>query len=111
MGVSAPPAGGPLEFMDIDILGLLPMIATGSQYVVIIPDRLSKLTGVILTAKVNSKQVGTILLNNWVMPYGIPLYGLPDNGPEFVSKFFTTIFLFPGEAYQNSLSSVDKWED
>lgn len=43
-----------------------------NQHVVIIPSRLFKLTQTSLNAKIDSTQIETIFLNNWVMQYGIP---------------------------------------
>lgn len=54
----------------------------------------------------NAKSV----LNNWDMPYWIPSYVLPDNGPEFASKFFTAFCLSRGkEAHHYSLLAADEW--
>lgn len=46
--------------------------------------------------ELNSTQKARIILNNWVMSYGIFSYELTDNGPLFVIKILTTVRLFLG---------------
>lgn len=58
-----------------------------------ISDQFSKLIRSIPTAKIDSAQISTILLNSWVTPYAIPSYELTDNGLHFVSKSFATLCL------------------
>lgn len=64
-------AAGPLEIIASDILRPLPRITTVNQHFVIKTDRFSKLKRAILTAKISSRKIATIFLNNWVMPYWI----------------------------------------
>lgn len=61
-----------------------------------IADWFSKLTRAIPTAEINSAQVVTIFLDNWVIPYEIPSHVLTDSGLQLVSKFFTTLGPFLG---------------
>ena len=90
------PAKGPLEYIAIDILGPLPRTKTGRQYVVVITDRYSKLTRAVPTAKITAPVVAAVVLEHWVIPYGIPNHILSDNGSQFVSKFFSALCAFLG---------------
>lgn len=97
----------PLEFMEIDRLGLLLKARNGIQQGFIVTNLFSKLKNAIPTAKINSMQVGTIFLNNCVMPYGSLSYVLADHGPQFVRKCFSSLCLFlGGESSQEQLTAA-----
>lgn len=49
-----------------------------------------KLTHMITIVKMTSRHLKTILLHIWELPYAIQNYVLTDNGPQFVSKMFST---------------------
>lgn len=90
------PAAGPLEFMVIDILGPLQGTTSSPPHVIIVTDRFSTLILAIPTAKITSTHLETILLDNLILPYDITNYGTTVTGPQFVSKCFTTLYLFLG---------------
>lgn len=58
------PPSGPLEFITIDILGPLPRMKKGNQYVVVIIDCYSELTRAIHTPKTSDTNVSTIIFDN-----------------------------------------------
>lgn len=89
-------AAGYLVFVAIDILGLITRTKSGNQHLDIKTYEFSKPTLAFSTAKINSMQTAIIFLNHSVMPYEMPLYALTDSGPQSVSWFLTTIFVFLG---------------
>lgn len=98
-----------LEFVAIEVLGTLPSATTGNKYVIIIPQRFSKLTQAFPTVRINWMQIATIILNSWVMAHGIPVLVCTDNVSQFVSKLLTACLPFPWgeEAHKTSLLPAD----
>lgn len=85
------PGTGPLELLAINIPGQLPNTITGKQHVVVLKGRCTKLTRVIPFITVTLTGAATVVIDNCVIPYGIPTYVLTDNGPHFISKFFAAV--------------------
>ncbi|CAN8070204.1 unnamed protein product [Agarophyton chilense] len=85
------PAAGPLEFVAIDLLGPLRKTKNGYQHILVITDRFSKLTRAIPLKKTMSTTLAIAFLNNWVYPYGTPLYLLTDNSSNLASKFLEAV--------------------
>lgn len=101
-------AAGPRNLVDTDILGPLPRTMTGNIHVYIIADRLSKLTRVILAPKIIWMQIATILLDNWVMTYGISSYLLTDNGSHYWASFLLpSPFFWDREDHHDGLTLAD----
>lgn len=90
------PAALPLEFVAIVILGPSPRAASGNQHGVIVTNRYSKTTRTFPIVKATSTHMATIILDNWILRYGVPNYLLTDNGAQFVSIFFTMLSLLLG---------------
>lgn len=85
------PLNGPLQFVAIDILGLLPKRKPGNHYVVVMTDRYSEPTKVTPTAKTTVTTAATFLLKGWISSYKISASMLTHKGPLFASGFFKTI--------------------
>lgn len=64
------PAFGPLEFVAIDILGLLPKCLCDFQNINVILDRLINLVQMILLRRIRSMNVSQAFLKLWVYKYG-----------------------------------------
>lgn len=89
-------ANGPLQFLVMDILSLLPKTATGNQFVMAITNRYTKLTRAIPSSKTTETHGASIFLDHFIVSYGIPGFFLTDNCPPFVRKFFETFCTFHG---------------
>lgn len=87
---------GALEFVAIDILGLISRARSDKQYVVIITSRYSSLTRVMPTAKIMSTQVARTFLTNLAIPYCNHDSPLFDIGQQFLSKICTFICKYLG---------------
>lgn len=58
----------------MDNLGSLPKTKSGNQYVTVLQDRYTKLTRSKPSSTVTSRSISTVLFDNCVMSYGIPIY-------------------------------------
>lgn len=84
-------SSGPLNFVAINLLGPLPKLSNGHQYVMIATSRYSKLTRVIPASWALSLHNVNILFDRCIVPYGKPTYIIADNSLQFVNKFFPTM--------------------
>lgn len=71
---------------QMDILGLLPKRKSRNQHVIVLTDRHTKLTRAIYVTTVPSPIALAVIVDNWVIPYGILTYLLTDTGPQFMPK-------------------------
>lgn len=82
------PAKGPLECVEMDILGPFPQTHCGNQFVLFITDRYSKLNRAVPMGKKTAPYVAGAFMSLWVYPYGIPAFLLVENGPQCIAQFF-----------------------
>jgi hypothetical protein len=59
-------------------------------------DRYSKAMRVVAVPNITTETLARAFVLNWVAVYGIPLLLLTDNGTQFISKFFQTVFRLLG---------------
>ena len=85
------PPSRPLEFVAIDILGPLPETAAGNRFVLFIGDRYSKVTQAVPLRTIYAHDVAHAFFKHWILPYGVPLLVLSDNGSQFAAKFFQAV--------------------
>ena len=85
------PARKPLEFVAIDILGLIEKTSDGFQYILVMTDRFSKLTKVVPLKKITAHTVAQAFLVHWCFNYGLPAVLLSDNGSQFTAALFKTV--------------------
>ena len=86
----------PLDFIAMDLLGPFPPTENGSTNILVITDRFSKLAQVTPLASTTAPAVANAFIENWVIPYWLPVSMLTDNGPQFVAKFFEAVCLTLG---------------
>lgn len=75
-------------------LELVRRTTTGNQHDFINPNSFSEWTRAIPIAQINSTQLATIFLNNWVMQSVVPPDELTENVPQCASMFFTPVCQF-----------------
>lgn len=85
------PPSEPLESVAMDILGPLPKSKSGSQFILVITDRFSKLTQVVPLRRIKAYDVALAFVEEWVFKCGPPKTLLSDNGSHFVSLFFQQV--------------------
>lgn len=66
------PSNRPIEFIPMDILDQLPEMTTGSQVIIIISDRCTKVTLAIPSSKTFAPHVPSILSDHWTCHMGSP---------------------------------------
>lgn len=85
-------ANGLLEFIAMDSVCLLPETMRGSQYILIVTGSYSKQTQAVPTSRTTAPQVANMFMDQWLVPYSTLLYLLTDNGAQYVSRFFATVY-------------------
>jgi transposase InsO family protein len=85
------PEDGPLEFVAMVILGLLPKTEHGNRFLLVISDRFSKLTRTVPLRTITALVVAKAFRDAWVFCYGPPRYILTDNGTQFNAKIFLAV--------------------
>jgi len=84
-------ADEPFSELAMDLLGPLPTSRGGHKHVMVICDRFTKLTRVILLREATALTVASAFIDTWVAAYGIPDTVLTDNGPQFASVYYQGI--------------------
>lgn len=86
------PPSRPLEFVALDILGPLPETKKDkNRFVLVIGDRYSKVAQAVPLRKITAHHVAHAFFKHWILPYGVPLLVLSDNGSQFAAKFFQAV--------------------
>ena len=75
----------------MDILGPLPRTERGKGFLLVITDRFSKLTAVVLLRTKNAYSMAIAFCEAWIFKYGPPDSVLIDNGKQFASRFFQSV--------------------
>jgi len=75
----------PFSTLAMDLLGPLTTSRGGHKHVLVISDRLTKLTRAIPFRDATALTVSSAFIDSWVAAYGIPDSFLTDNGPQFAS--------------------------
>jgi transposase InsO family protein len=86
------PADGPLEFVAMDILGLLSKKEHGNRFLLVIYDLFSNILRTVPLRTITALVVAKTFCDAWVYSYGHPRYQLMDNGTQFNAKFFLAVF-------------------
>ena len=80
-------------------MGLLgPYLPTknSSTNILVITDRFSKVTQMTPLLPTTAPAVANVFIDNWVIPYGLPVLIKFDNRLKFVAKFFEAMCLTLG---------------
>lgn len=85
------PLSRPLEFVLMYKVRPISKTVQGNQCIIVITDLYSKATRAVSTLKTRATHVVNLFVDHWFIPYGIPTYLQTNNGPQFVSMFFTTV--------------------
>lgn len=90
------PAKAPLEHVSLDILRTLLRTRRGYEYPLVIMDLFSKLVRTVALKRITAAEVSKAFVHHWVFVYGPRVHLLPDNGKQFIAKFFQDVFRILG---------------
>lgn len=82
---------GPLEFVELEILGPLPKITSGNRFFPVITDWYRKITNTGPLSKKTASATAYIFLTRWIYNFGIADVFLTVNGSNVMCKFFSTV--------------------
>ena len=85
------PARSPVEALSIDILGPLTKTKKGYRFLLVLPDRFTKLTQAIPLRRIDAYTVAVAFVEHWIFKYGPPRTLISDNGKQFAAKFFQAV--------------------
>ena len=88
--------GEPMERVQMDILGPLPVTACNNRYILVIMDWFTKWTECVAIPDMESKTVAKAFLDNFVCRFGTPLQVYTDQGRSFESKLLEDLCEFLG---------------
>lgn len=81
----------PLEIVVLYILGELILTKDGNRFLLVIKDRLTKLTRTIKLKGITVTAMEHPFVHHWVFVYGPPETVFFDNGSQSLERFFTEI--------------------
>ena len=79
------------EYVECDIFGPLPRTISGSAYIVVLVDRLSRWVEFIATPDIRTETVCDVIVNEWIFRYGVMKILLTDRGSQFTSDLLQKI--------------------
>lgn len=89
-------ATGPLEFVEIDILGEKFAIKSENRFLLVITDRFTNHTRTMPLKRITATAVAHAFLHHFVFVYGTAKMVISDNGSQFTVRFFTELCLIIG---------------
>lgn len=89
-------ASGPLEFVQILILGLLPKVVHVYQFVLVIAECNPNLTIASLMSKTIELHIASLFVENWIVVHGVPSVVLTHDYLQFVRKFLKLVCALSG---------------
>jgi transposase InsO family protein len=69
---------------------------SGNKYLVVFGDRYYNAMRVVAVPNITTETLARAFVLDWVAVYGITLHLLTDNGTQFISKFFQTVYRLLG---------------
>jgi len=86
----------PLTELSVDIFGPIPASKKGNRFILVITDRFAKLTRCAALRQITAMSVASAIIDAWVSAYGPPDRILSDQGPQFMSNFFSAVMKMLG---------------
>jgi len=86
----------PLTELSGDIFGPIPASKKGNRFILVITDRLAKLTKCAALQRITAISVASAIIDAWVSAYGPPDGILSHIGPQFMSNFFIAVMKMLG---------------
>jgi len=79
----------PLERVQIDILGPLPLTKSGNKYLLVIVDCFTKWVEAFPVKNIRAETVAEVFVNQFVSRHGVPIEIHTDQGKNFESQLFS----------------------
>ncbi|CAF4629491.1 unnamed protein product [Rotaria socialis] len=81
----------PWRTIGINIMGLFPTTSRQKRFLLVIVDYFTRWVELFALRQATATHIANILFNEIICRYGVPLYILSDNGPQFISHLFNEI--------------------
>ena len=81
----------PWHTIGIDIMGPFPPTFQQKKYLLVVVDYFTRWVEMFALRRTTATDVANVLINEVICRYGIPVYILSDNGPQFISNLFNEI--------------------
>ncbi|KMQ86926.1 integrase core domain protein [Lasius niger] len=88
--------GTPLERVQMDILGPLPLTKLGNKYLLVIVDCFTKWVEAFPVKNIRAKTVAEVFVNQFVSRHGVPVEIHTDQGKNFESQLFSELMRLLG---------------
>ena len=88
--------------VDIDVLGPLPVSATGNRFIVVFTDKVTRWPEAFSTPYVTAQAVANLLVYQYLPRFGCPLQIHTDRGSNFVSELLKHVNKLLGISHQVS---------
>lgn len=88
------PASSALKFVAMENMGPLRNLLNGNQFVLLMTARNAKLTGAVPPSQTTASHIGSLVMEKWLIRYGIATHVSMDNGTQFVSRFLKLLRVF-----------------
>jgi len=85
-----------LTELFVDIFGPIPASQKGNRFILVITDRLAKLTKCVALRRITAMSVASAIIDAWVSAYRPPDRILSDQGPQYISNFFISVMKMLG---------------
>ena len=93
----------------MDLLGPFPPTENGSTNILVITDRFSKLSQVTPLSLTTARAVAPAYIDNYIIPYGLPVSINSDNGPQLVAFLSRLPDPRSQTRDENGVPSSEKW--
>ncbi|KMQ90068.1 integrase core domain protein [Lasius niger] len=88
--------GAPLERIQMDILGPLPLTRSGNKYLLVIVDCFTKWVEAFPIKNIRTSTVAEVFVNQFISRHGIPVEVHTDQGRNFESQLFSELMILLG---------------
>jgi len=85
------PAAEPLTDLSVDLFGPIPATKAGNCFILVITDRVSKLTNCVALRRISKISVESAIIDAWVAWYSPPDRIISAKGPQFMSNLFIAV--------------------
>ena len=82
----------PNQLITTDIAGPLKETERGNKYFIVVIDHFTKFTQVYPMQRIQAEDVAQILVDKWMMTFGIPESILSDGGTQYRSKLLEAVY-------------------